>query len=51
MALKRLFLLPLFLLVLVPHSVFGVVDIENKNIIAESKDGEIILSLEFGENQ
>jgi len=51
MALKRLFLLPLFLLVLVPHSVFGVVDIENKNIIAESKDGEIFLSLEFGENQ
>ena len=51
MALKILFLLPLFLLVLVPHSVFGVVDIENKNIIAESKDGEIILSLEFGENQ
>ena len=51
MALKRLFLLPLFLLVLVPHSVFGVVDIENKNIIAESKDGEIVLSLEFGENQ
>jgi hypothetical protein len=39
------------LLVLVPQSVFGVVDIENKNIIAESKDGEIILSLEFGENQ
>jgi len=51
MALKRLFLLPLFLLVLVPHSVFGVVDIENKNVIAESKDGEIVLSLEFGENQ
>jgi len=35
MALKGLFLLPLFLLVLVPHSVFGVADIENKNIIAE----------------
>jgi len=51
MALERLFLLPLFLLVLVPHSVFGVADIENKNIIAESKDGEIVLSLEFGENQ
>jgi hypothetical protein len=51
MTLKRLFLLPLFLLVLVPHSVFGVVDIENKSIIAESKDGEIVLSLEFGENQ
>jgi hypothetical protein len=51
MALKRLFLLPLFLLVLVPHSVFGVADIENKSIIAESENGEIILSLEFGENQ
>ncbi len=51
MTLKRLFLLPLFLLVLVPHSVFGVADIENKSIIAESKDGEIVLSLEFGENQ
>ncbi len=51
MALKGLFLLPFFLLVLVPHSVFGVADIENKNIIAESEDGEIVLSLEFGENQ
>jgi len=51
MTLKRLFLLSLFLLVLVPHSVFGVADIENKSIIAESKDGEIVLSLEFGENQ
>ena len=40
----------LFLLVLVPPSVFGVVDLENKNIIAESRDGEIVLSLEFGEN-
>jgi len=26
-------------------------DIENKNIIAESEDGQIILSLEFGDNQ
>jgi len=51
MTLKRFFLLPLFLLVLVPQSVFGVADIENKSIIAESKDGEIVLSLEFGENQ
>ncbi len=51
MALKRLFLLPLFLLVLVPNSVFGIADIENKDILAESKDGVIILSLEFGENQ
>ena len=50
MALNRLCLLSLFLLVLVPSSVFGVADIENKDIIAESQDGEIVLSLEFGEN-
>ena len=50
MALNRLYLLSLFLLVLVPPSVFGVADIENKNINAESQDGEIILSLEFGKN-
>ena len=48
---NRLYLLSLFLLVLVPNSVFGVADIENKDIIAESQDGEIVLSLEFGENQ
>ena len=40
----------LFLLVLVPTSAFGVADLENKNIIAESGDGEIVLSLEFGES-
>jgi len=51
MALNRLLLLSSFLLVLVPNSVFGVADIENKDIIAESQDGEIVLSLEFGENQ
>jgi hypothetical protein len=51
MDLNRLFLLLLFLLVLVPNSVFGVADIENKDVIAESQDGEIVLSLEFGENQ
>jgi len=50
MTLNRLFLLSLFLLVLIPSSVFGVPDIENKHIIAESKDGDIVLSLEFGEN-
>jgi hypothetical protein len=48
--LKRIFLLPLFLLVLIPPSVFGVADLENKDIIAESENGEIILSLEFGES-
>ena len=51
MTLNRLCILSLFLLVLVPSSVFGVADIENKDIIAESQDGEIVLSLEFGENQ
>ena len=48
---NRLFLFPIFLLFLVPPSVFGLADIENKNIIAESRDGQIILSLEFGENK
>jgi len=43
-------MLLLFLLVLVPTSAFGVADLENKNIIAESGDGEIVLSLEFGES-
>ena len=38
------------MLVLIPPSVFGVADLENKNIVAESEDGEIILSLEFGES-
>ena len=51
MTLNILCLLSLFLLVLLPNSVFGVADIENKDIVAESQDGEIVLSLEFGENQ
>lgn len=50
MALNRLSLFSLFLLVLVPTSVFGVTDIENKNIVAQSRDGDIVLSLEFGES-
>jgi hypothetical protein len=48
--LKRIILLSLFLLVLIPPSVFGVADLENKDIVAESENGEIILSLEFGES-
>lgn len=48
---NRSFLLSLFFLFLIPNSVFGVADIENKEIIAESKDGDIVLSLEFGEHQ
>ena len=43
-------MLSLFLLVLIPPSVFGVADLENKDIVAESEDGEIVLSLEFGES-
>jgi hypothetical protein len=50
MTLNRFCLLSLFLLVLLPNSVFGVADIENKDIIAESQDGEIVLSLKFGES-
>ena len=50
MTLNKFCLLSLFLLVLLPNSVFGVADIENKDIIAESQDGEIVLSLKFGEN-
>lgn len=38
------------LLIFVPHSVYGLVNIENQNILAESEDGEIVLFLEFGEN-
>jgi len=49
--LNSYFLFSLLLLILVPQSVFGIADLENKNIIAESGDGQIILSLEFGENQ
>lgn len=46
---KRFFLFSLFFLIFVPQSVFGIAEIENKNIIAESSDGDIILSLEFGD--
>lgn len=46
---KKFFVLAV-LLILIPPSVFGVAEIENKNILAESEDGEIVLFLEFGEN-
>jgi len=48
--LNKLCLFPLFCLLFVPTSVFGALDIENKDIVAESKDGDIFLSLEFGDN-
>lgn len=41
----------LFSLFLVPASVFGVADIENKTIVADSEDSDIVLTLEFGQNQ
>ena len=41
----------LFLLIFVPTSVFGIPDIENKTIVADSEDSHIVLTLEFGENQ
>lgn len=47
---NKLCLFSLFCLFFVPTSVFGVPDIENKDIVAESKDGDIVLSLEFGDN-
>ncbi len=49
--LKKLVLFSLFLVFLVPSSAFGFADIENKEIVAESHDKDVVLSLEFGENQ
>ena len=46
----KVFPLLIGLLVLIPSSVFGVVDIENQNIVAESENGDIVLFLDFGEN-
>ena len=51
LGLNLLFVFSIVLLVLVPPSVFAVADIENQTVVAQSKGGEIILSLEFGENQ
>lgn len=50
MNLKIFALLSIFLLFLVPSSVLGVPDVENKEIVAESQDKDIVLSLEFGKN-
>ena len=47
---KKIFALSIGLLILIPHSVFGVADIENKNLLAESEEGDIVLFLDFGEN-
>lgn len=46
----KVFAFSIGLLILIPSSVFGVADIENKNIVAESEDGNIVLFLDFGEN-
>ena len=43
-------MLSIGLLILIPHSVYGVADIENKNLLAESEEGDIVLFLDFGEN-
>lgn len=51
LGLNLIFVFSLILLVLVPSSVFAVPDIENQTVVAQSKGGEIILSLEFGDNQ
>ena len=51
LGLNLLFVFSIVLLVLVPPAVFAVADIENQTVVAQSKGGEIILSLEFGENQ
>ena len=51
LGLNLLFVFSIVLLVLIPPSVFAVADIENQTVVAQSKGGEIILSLEFGENQ
>lgn len=51
LGLNLLCVFSLVLLVLVPPSVFAVADIENQTVVAQSKGGEIILSLEFGQNQ
>jgi hypothetical protein len=49
--LDKVFALLISLLIFVPSTVFGVVDIENQTILAESKEGDIVLFLDFGENQ
>ncbi len=51
MTLNKIVLFSLFPLILVSSIPFGFADLENKEIIAESQDKDVILSLEFGENQ
>ncbi len=51
MNMKGLIGILLVLLIFVPISVFGIADIENKTIVADSEDSHIVLTLEFGENQ
>ena len=41
----------LFSLFFVPVSVFGIADIENKTIVADSDNSDIVLTLEFGQNE
>ena len=51
LGLNRFFLFSVSLLVFLPSSIFGIPEIENKTIIAESINEEIFLSLDFGEYQ
>jgi len=48
--LDKVFAILVGLTILIPSSVFGVADIENQNIVAESDDRNIVLFLDFGEN-
>ena len=41
----------LFSLFFAPVSVFGIADIEDKTIVADSEDSDIVLTLEFGQNK
>ena len=51
MAIQGLIVFIILLLVLVPTSVFGIAELENKTIISNSENLDIILTLEFGKNQ
>ena len=50
-SMNGLFLILLFSLLFAPVSVFGITDIENKTIVADSEDSDIVLTLEFGQNE
>jgi len=47
----KIFLAFFILLIIIPCSLKGFADFENKDFIAESENGEVVLFLQFGENQ